>query len=242
MSETILVVDDEPEIRSLFERYLTSEGFRVLAVPDGATMRHTLETEAVDLIILDLGLPREDGLSLLRYLREASQIPVIIVTGKGDPIDRVVGLEVGADDYIVKPFLNRELLARAKAVLRRTKGVPGEAAPAAPTGGPIEILAFNGWRVDVTGRRLSSPTGEDIRLTSAEFDLLLALVRNAGRPMSRDQLLETVHGRDWSPIDRSIDVHVANLRRKIEDNPRQPTVIITIRNIGYALGATVTRG
>ena len=241
MSETILVVDDEPEIRSLFDRYLSSEGFRVLAVPDGATMRQALESGPVDLIILDLGLPREDGLSLLRYLRETSQIPVIIVTGKGDPIDRVVGLEVGADDYVVKPFLNRELLAPVKAVLRRTKVGPGDAPATGPAAGPVEILSFNGWRVDVTGRRLSTPDGKDVRLTSAEFDLLLALVRNAGRPMSRDPLLETVHDRDWSPIDRSIDVHVANLRRKIEDNPRQPTVIITIRNVGYALGATVTR-
>jgi two-component system, OmpR family, response regulator len=241
MKDRILIVEDEAEYRNLFVRYLTAEGYTVTAVADGAAMRHKLETQEFDLIILDLGLPGEDGLSLLKSLRtKASPTPVIIVSGKADPVDRVVGLEVGADDYVTKPFLNRELLARVKAVLRRAKS-PGGGAEAPVEGGGGDRLGFLDWQLDVMGRRLTDVKGEQVKLTSAEFDLLVALARNPGRALSRDTLLDLVHRRDWSPIDRSIDVHIVNLRKKIEPDPRNPTVITTVRNIGYSFSVPVRK-
>jgi two-component system phosphate regulon response regulator OmpR len=239
MKDRILIVEDEAEYRNLFVRYLTAEGYTVTAVADGQAMRTKLETQEFDLIILDLGLPGEDGLSLLKALRtKASPTPVIIVSGKADPVDRVVGLEVGADDYVTKPFLNRELLARVKAVMRRAKHPAGET-PAESAGG--DRLGFLNWELDVMGRRLAGANGEQVKLTSAEFDLLVALARNPGRPLSRDTLLDLVHRRDWSPIDRSIDVHIVNLRKKIEPDPRNPSVITTVRNIGYSFSVPVRK-
>lgn len=239
MKDRILVVEDEAEYRNLFVRYLTAEGYEVIPVADGAAMRHKLETDSFDLIILDLGLPGEDGLSLLKALRtKASPTPVIIVSGKADPVDRVVGLEVGADDYVTKPFLNRELLARVKAVMRRAKS-PSSPEPTPETSG--ERFGFLDWRIDVMGRKLLDRNGEPVKLTSAEFDLLVALARNPGRPLTRDTLLDLVHRRDWSPIDRSIDVHIVNLRKKIEPDPRNPTVITTVRNIGYSFSVPVRK-
>jgi len=238
MKDRILVVEDEAEYRNLFVRYLTAEGYSVVAVADGAAMRSKLDAQDFELIILDLGLPGEDGLSLLKALRsKASATPVIIVSGKSDPVDRVVGLEVGADDYVTKPFLNRELLARVKAVLRRAK-VPG-AEPVAESGG--DRLGFLDFQLDVMGRRLLDAQGEQVKLTSAEFDLLVALARNPGRPLSRDTLLDLVHRRDWSPVDRSIDVHIVNLRKKIEPDPRNPSVITTVRNVGYSFSVPVRK-
>jgi DNA-binding response OmpR family regulator len=242
MNERILVVDDEEEYRALFTRYLTSEGFLVVAVQDGTALRRELASTKFDIILLDLGLPEEDGLTLLQHIRKLSPTPVIIVSGKSDPVDRVVGLEVGADDYITKPFLNRELLARVRAVLRRS-----QTASSAPASSAAEVLdageryVFGSWCLDVIARRLSDGSGDAVKLTSAEFDLLVALARNAGRPITRDHLLDLVHGRDWSPIDRSIDVHIANLRKKIESDPRNPEYIATVRNIGYAFSAAVRR-
>ena len=242
MKERILIVEDEAEYRNLFVRYLAAEGYETVAVADGAAMRQKLTVGRFDLIILDLGLPGDDGLTLLKGMRgQASATPVIIVSGKSDPVDRVVGLEVGADDYITKPFLNRELLARVKAVLRRAKG-SGEAPPAGAAEAGGERLSFLDWRLDVMGRKLTDARGEPVKLTSAEFDLLVALARNPGRPLSRDHLLDLVHRRDWSPIDRSIDVHIVNLRKKLEPDPRNPTIITTVRNIGYSFSVPVRKG
>ena len=229
----ILIVDDDPELCATVARYLASEGFAASVAANGAAMRRALHADKFDLIVLDLGLRNESGLDVLRQLRMSSAIAVLILTGKADPVDRVVGLELGADDYLAKPFLNRELLARVKAVLRRVR------APMPKDRSEAPMLRFDGWTIDLTVRRLTAPDGKVVALTTAEFDLLVALARSAGQPLDRDQLLEIVHRRHRGPLDRSIDVHISNLRRKLNGATERPDLIVAVRNVGYLLAATL---
>lgn len=230
----VLVVDDDREIRDLLGRFLTKHGYRVTAVQDGKEMRRALTDWRIDLVILDLMLPGEDGLSLCRDLRAKSQIPIVMLTMMGEETDRIIGLEMGADDYLPKPFNPRELLARIKAVLRRAQG-----APAAPTGGRRKILHFSGWKLDVGFRRLESPQGLVVDLSAGEFDLLLAFVEHPQRVLNRDQLLDFTHGRVEAPFDRSVDMQISRLRRKIETDPKDAQLIKTVRGGGYTFTPVV---
>jgi DNA-binding response OmpR family regulator len=238
MSEAshVLVVDDEPAICELIETYLSNEGYRVSTAGDGAAMREIIARSPVDLVILDLMLPGEDGFSLTRHLRERSSMGIIILTGKGETVDRVVGLELGADDYLSKPFDLRELLARVKSVLRRTRG--GTAIESAESGA---CVSFAGWKLDLTAHRLTSPQGTETPLTTGEFELLSVFVNHRSRVLTREELLDLTRGREASPFDRSIDVQVGRLRRKIEPDPEQPTLIKTVRAAGYMFTAQVKR-
>ena len=230
MPEHILVVEDEPTVRSFIEEYLGSQGYRMSGAKDGTGMRHVLAKQDVDLVILDLMLPGEDGLELAREIRSESDVPIIMVTGRADTVDRVVGLEMGADDYIPKPFEARELLARVRSVLRRSQRAnSGGGEPTARH----NMAAFAGWRLDLGRRQLSGPGGEEVRLTSAEFDLLVAFVNNPDKVLSRDRLLDLVYGREMFPFERSIDVLVMRLRGKIEVDRANPLFIKTIRGAGY---------
>lgn len=231
----ILIVDDDREIRDLLSRFLSKHGYRATAVEDGKAMRRALADWNIDLVVLDLMLPGEDGLTLCRDLRARSQLPVIMLTVMGEETDRIIGLEMGADDYLAKPFNPRELLARMKAVLRRAQG-----APAAPAAAGRKTLLFAGWKLDVGLRRLSSPQGLVVDLSPGEFDLLAALAERPQRVLSRDQLLDLTHGRAEAPFDRSIDMQVSRLRRKIEADPKEPNLIKTVRGGGYILTAAVT--
>ena len=230
MPEHILVVEDEPTVRSFIEEYLGSQGYRMSGAKDGTGMRHALAKRDVDLIILDLMLPGEDGLELAREIRSESNVPIIMVTGRADTVDRVVGLEMGADDYIPKPFEARELLARVRSVLRRSQRANSRSDE--PTTRQ-NMVAFAGWRLDLGRRQLSGPGGEEVRLTSAEFDLLVAFVNNPDKVLSRDRLLDLVYGREMFPFERSIDVLVMRLRGKIEVDRANPLFIKTIRGAGY---------
>jgi two-component system OmpR family response regulator len=237
----LLVVDDDREIRSLVAQFLTKHGFRVTGVRDGAEMMRTLDGARVDLIVLDLMLPGEDGLSLCRRLRatpQTAQTPVIMLTAMGEETDRIVGLEMGADDYLAKPFSPRELLARIKAVLRRVSAPPVAGAPVAAG----TVLRFEGWSLDITKRELRSPDGVLVQLSAGEYDLLVAFVEHPQRVLTRDQLLDLARGRSAVPFDRSVDVQVSRLRRKIEPDPAEPTLIKTVRGGGYLFTPAVTSG
>ena len=231
----ILIVDDDKETRLLLSRFLTHHGYRVSLAHDGKSMMQLLEDSRVNLIVLDIMLPGEDGLSLCRRLRAASSIPIIMLTAMGEQTDRVVGLEMGADDYLPKADNPRELLARIRAVLRRA-GAPEAGGPRPIT----RVLEFAGWRLDVTQRQLFSPARAMVPLRASEFDLLLALVERPLRILTRDQLLDLSRGRAASSFDRSIDVLISRLRRKIEPDPREPVLIRTVRGGGYVLSAAVT--
>jgi two-component system, OmpR family, response regulator len=230
MSENghILVVDDQQEICDLVREYLTDEGFRVSTATDGASMREAMAREPVDLVILDLMLDGEDGLQLARELRTQSEIGIIILTGRGETVDRIIGLEMGADDYLPKPFHLRELLARVRSVLRRAASRTAEKSL-----GRRPRVSFADWTLDLSSRELFSPAGEDVRLTTGEFELLSAFVNNANRVLSRDRLLDLSRHREAGPFDRTIDVQVGRLRRKLEDDPKNPTLIKTVRGGGY---------
>ena len=235
----LLVVDDDREIRSLLSQFLTRHGFRVTGAKDGVEMMRTLDSARVDLIVLDLMMPGEDGLSLCRRLRatpETAQTPVIMLTAMGEETDRIVGLEMGADDYLAKPFSPRELLARVKAVLRRASGPPVAGGAAGKT------LGFEGWTLDLAKRELRSPDGVLVQLSAGEYDLLVAFVEHPQRVLTRDQLLDLARGRSAVPFDRSIDVQVSRLRRKIEPDPAEPTMIKTVRGGGYLFTPAVTGG
>ncbi|MGI9450294.1 MAG: response regulator [Geminicoccaceae bacterium] len=234
----ILVVDDDPRVRDLLSRYLEGEGFDVESVEHGDAMRRHLSGKPVDLVMLDLNLPGEDGLSLARELRATSDIAIIMITGKGDPIDRIVGLEIGADDYIPKPFELREVLARIRAVLRRATGRPAEV-PAAGTSTSPGCLGFAGWHFDPAKRELRNPDGQIVSLSTGEFDLLATFLQHPTSVLNRDQLLDLVHGRGWTPFDRSIDTQVGRLRKKIERDPSNPDLIKTVRGVGYVFSAKV---
>jgi DNA-binding response OmpR family regulator len=224
----ILVVDDQQEICDVVQEYLTGEGYRVSIAHDGAGMRRVLGQSRVDLVILDLVLPGEDGLTLARELRGESGIGIIILTGRSETVDRIIGLEMGADDYLPKPFHLRELLARVKSVLRRVQSRNGDTAQTMRS-----RARFAGWNLDLSSRELLSPSGEEVRLTTGEFDLLAAFVNNANQVLSRDRLLDLARNREAGPFDRTIDVQVGRLRRKLEDDPQNPSLIKTVRGSGY---------
>jgi len=239
----VLVVDDDQEIAALLQEFLSSQGFAVSTVEDGTAMRKVLAERKVDLIILDLMLPGEDGLTLCRYLRDTSRQPVIMLTAMGSETDRVVGLEMGADDYLAKPFSTRELLARIKAVMRRVTEPPvAETGLAAPRDAARqEVMGFAGWTLNVGRRQLYSPENVLVEMTGGEYDLLLAFLLNPQRVLTRDQLLDLSRGRIAGPLDRTIDVQVGRLRRKLEADPKNPDLIKTVRGGGYVLTANVTR-
>jgi two-component system OmpR family response regulator len=237
----LLVVDDDREIRDLLSRFLRKHGFRVTAAADGRQMNEALAAGRFDLVVLDLMLPGEDGLSICRRLRAGSALPVIMLTAMGEETDRIVGLELGADDYVAKPFNPRELLARVRAVLRRSAGQEG---PAGSAGGDEagNTLAFEAWRLDLARRERRRDDGTLVPLTAGEFDLLAAFVERPGRVLSRDQLLDLTRGREAQPFDRSVDVQLSRLRRKIEADPKEPALIKTVRGGGYVFSARVRSG
>jgi two-component system phosphate regulon response regulator OmpR len=226
----ILVVDDELEVREMIRDYLAGNGYAVSAVAGGAEMRRVLSERPANLVILDLRMPGEDGLSLARYLREQGQIGIIMVTASTEVVDRVVGLELGADDYISKPFDPRELLARVRSVLRRMELMTGDHKPVAAMAHEIRMgrCMFN-----LQSGRLYTLVGEDVPLTSMEFELLKALASRPNRVLSRDQLLDLAHNKEMEAFDRSIDIRIMRIRRKIEENPDKPQVLKTIRGLGY---------
>lgn len=233
-SPHILVVEDDREIASLVARYLRANDCRVSLAASGRDMDLHLAEGRFDLIVLDLMLPGEDGLAICRRLRRSNRIPIIILTAKGDPLDRIIGLEMGADDYIGKPFDPRELLARVRAVLRRVR----DAADAANEK-TSRRHTFEGFTIDVAARRLADPSGAEIALTGAEFDLLLALVERPGRVLSRDRLLDLTQGRTAGPFERSVDILVSRIRRKMEQDPHRPEIIKTVRSGGYMFAVDV---
>lgn len=236
MAERLLVVDDEEDIRELLDTYLTGYGFEVRTVASGAQMRAALREAPCDLVLLDLGLPGEDGLTLARELRADPNIGIIIVTGRGQPVDRIIGLEVGADDYVAKPFNPRELLARIRAVLRRTTERAEHRRDPAP-----RTIRFSGWTLEPSRRRLLNPEGAEVSLTGGEYDLLVALVDRANRVLTRDMLLDLLRGRQAGPFDRAIDVAISRLRRKLEDDGRHAQIIKTVRGGGYVLASDVVK-
>jgi two-component system phosphate regulon response regulator OmpR len=231
----IVVVDDEPEVREMIEEYLTGQGFAVTVAANGAELRCVLAEQSPDLVILDLRMPGEDGLSLARYVRENHSAGIIMVTGAGTVIDRVVGLEVGADDYIAKPFDPRELLARIRSVLRRTdaRRQPQQAPEKTRVSEASETVRIGRCILDLNAHTLVTVDGEDVAMTSMEFDLLKAFAENPNRVLSRDRLLDLAHNRDWDPYDRSIDIRITRIRRKIEPDPAKPQTIKTVRGSGY---------
>ncbi len=235
-SPHILIVDDDREIRDLLGRFLQKHGCRVTTARDGREMRAALDDWSIDLIVLDLMLPGEDGLTLCRELRGRSAVPIIMLTAMGEETDRIVGLELGADDYVPKPFNPRELLARIKAVLRRAR--ERAETQAAPDG---QVARFAGWSLDLARRRLESPEGAVVSLTTGEFELLVAFVDHPQRVLSRDQLLDFTRGREAAPFDRSVDIQVSRLRRKIEADSAAPELIKTVRSGGYMFTAPVER-
>ena len=218
----LLVVDDDPELRELITAYLTKQGYRITAVADGVEMDAVLLAVDIDLVILDLMLPGEDGLSIAKRLKQDANTPIIIVSAQGEDVDRIVGLEIGADDYIAKPFNPRELLARVRAVMRRAHG----------KGTDSGAVAFGEYRLDLNAQRLSKG-GEPVALTSGELDLLTILVRHPNRVLDRDRILDLLTGAERSPFDRSIDVRITRLRSKIEPNPGSPRYIRTVWGKGY---------
>ena len=232
--QSILIVDDDPRICRLVARHLSREGYSVQTASSGEEMRRRIAKEQPQLVILDLMLPDEDGFNLAREIRAESNIGIVMLTGKTDTVDKIVGLEIGADDYVTKPFNERELVARVRSVLRRMH----DDASRKKHGGSIAL--FEGWKLDLAGYELTSPEGEPVHLTNREFQLLSALVTHNQRVLTRDAILELVSGRDWDPDDRSVDVLVGKLRKKIEANPHDPKLIKTIRGAGYKLTANIT--
>lgn len=237
----VLVVDDDADISKLIARYLEGNGLRASVAASAGGLQSVLDSEPVDLILLDLGLPDADGSDLLRDLQATWGGPVIVVTGRGEPIDRIAGLESGADDYVTKPFALRELLARVRSVIRRTAHTELPQAVLPASARPARVLEFDGLRLHVAERQLRGRNGGDISLTSGEFDLLHALLDHAGEVCSRDQLMNTIHGRDAGPFDRAIDVRVSRLRHKLETDPAQPQLIKSVRCAGYLLAVPVHR-
>jgi two-component system, OmpR family, response regulator len=230
----LLIVDDDREIRDLLTRYLTRHGYRVTAAKDGQEMRRLLADRNIDLVVLDLMLPGEDGLSLCRAIRADAGPPVVMLSAMGEDADRILGLEIGADDYLPKPFNPRELVARIKAVLRRAHAPVQPAAVA-----PGAALNFCGFTLDQAQRRLCDRDGQEIVLTAGEYELLVALASRPRRVLSRDDLLEITRGRSAGPFDRSIDVQISRLRRKIEPDPADPSIIKTVRSGGYIFSPEV---
>jgi two-component system, OmpR family, response regulator len=233
-SPNILVVEDDRETRTLIAKYLRTNACNVTTANDGREMVRAMADHRVDLLILDVMLPGEDGLSLCRKVRAESQTPIIMLTARGEDVDRILGLEMGADDYLAKPFNPRELLARINAVLRRQAAAHTASATEGAT-----ALAFLGWRIDLRLRELRNPDGARVAMTSAEFDLLRTFCERPGRVLSRDSLLDLTQGRNVGSFERSIDVLVSRIRRKIEPDPQEATMIKTVRSCGYMFTPTV---
>lgn len=231
---SILIVDDDAQIRQLLRDYLSGFAMSVVAVADGKAMAEALTKGSFDLIILDLMLPGEDGLSLCRNLRAKSDIPILMLTARGEAMDRIIGLEVGADDYIVKPFEPRELVARIQTILRRARG-NGESSK------EQKEAVFMGWRLNFILRQLVSPEELVIPLSNAEFRLLAVLIEHPNRVLTRDFLLDVARGRNMDVFDRSIDILISRVRQKLNDDPRTPSMIKTVRGEGYLFDAKVTR-
>lgn len=230
----VVVVDDHGDIRDLVRRYLEQQNFKVSVADSGANLRRLLERQTVDLIILDIMMPGEDGISVCRHLRTTSDIPIIFLTAMSEDTDRIVGLELGADDYLVKPFNPRELLARIRAVLRRSSASP------TPKATQHKVVRIGQWRLDMGRQELSNESGIGISLSTAEFRLLKVLLDRPGLVLSREQLLDLTVGRTADIFDRSIDNQVSRLRKKIEDDPRNPAIIRTHWGGGYSLAAEVS--
>ncbi len=234
----ILVVDDDREIRDLLSRFLEHQGMRVTAARDAKEARRLWPLGRYHLVVLDLMLPGESGLDLARWLRGEASVPIVMLTAMAEETDRIVGLELGADDYLGKPFNPRELLARIRAVLRRASGEAGTAAKDPPA----KAIRFAGWVLEPARRRLLSPDGAEVALTGGEYELLQVLVERPNRVLTRDMLMDLLRGRQAGPFDRAIDVAVSRLRRKLEDDGRNPSLIKTVRGGGYVLAANVKRG
>lgn len=227
----IIVCDDEPDVRDTVAEYLERSGYAVTRADGGPALRKLIADRHVDVVVLDLRMPGEDGLSLARYLREHSDVGIIMLTGSAGVVDRVVGLEIGADDYMAKPVDLRELLARIKAVLRRTSG--RQRNHTKPEAQARHLVHFGRCRFDIEGHKLFDAEGSEIAITPMEFRLLKVFVEHRGRILNRDQLLELAHDRGWNPFDRSIDIRISRLRKKIEADPSKPEVIKTVRGVGY---------
>ncbi|PZP93898.1 MAG: DNA-binding response regulator [Variovorax paradoxus] len=243
----LAVLDDEADITTLLARYLAGHGFRVSQLHDGPALMALMAEDPADLVLLDLGLPGEDGFSIARQLRERWRCGLVIVTGRGDPGDKVVGLEVGADDYVTKPFDLRELVARVKAVLRRTQELQERLGPASQPAAltsdtAAETLCFEGWRLNTASRTLLHPRGHEVFLTSGEFELLCVFARRPGRVLSRDVLMTHTRGREAGPFDRTVDVQVGRLRGKMESDRESPQIIKSVRGAGYIFVPAVSRG
>ena len=232
--EHLLIVDDDKEIRNLLTDYLEQADYRVSAVGDGKAMRRMLESNRIDLVILDLMLPGEDGLTLCRELRGKTNLPVLMLTARGDEVDRIIGLEMGADDYLAKPFNPRELLARIKSVIRRAQALP----PNMETD-KVHTLRFAGWTLDVATRNVTAADGLVVPLSGAEYRLLRVFLDHPQRVLAREQLLELANGREAILFDRSIDVLVGRLRKRLRDDSREPVLIKTVRGEGYVLATSV---
>ena len=235
--DCLLIVDDDPEIRRLLVDYLTRNGYTALAARDGREMWHALERNVVDLIVLDLMLPDSDGLTLCRDLRARSDTPVLMLTARGEEADRIVGIEMGADDYLVKPFNPRELLARIKSILRRTRALPPNLHPET-----TRYLRFDGWTLDTAARLLTSPDGVATPLSGGEYRLLRVFLEHPNRVLNRDQLSELALGRESDAYDRAIDVQVSRLRQRLHDEGREARLIKTVRGEGYVLACAVDGG
>jgi len=238
-SAKILIVDDDVRICRTLRLYLKREGYNVNIATNGEEMWSQIEKVFPDVILLDVVLPGDDGISLARELRKISDVGIIMITGKDDPIDQIIGLEMGADDYVTKPFDERQLLARIRSLLRR-RTTP-DANTRVESGDQNQKISFDGWEIDLFTHDLVSPSGHRIELTSHEFRLLEIFVRNPGGVLNRDQIMQRLYARDWSLNDRSIDVLIGKLRKKIEEDSSQPKLILTIRNFGYKFAARVTK-
>ena len=232
--DSVLIVDDDAEIRRLLTEYVERNGLRAIAVGDGRAMRSALKGSHPDIVILDIMLPGEDGLSLCRELRSRSDIPILMLTARGDDTDRIVGLEMGADDYLPKPFHPRELLARVKSILRRARALPENLQPER-----VRAFRFAGWTLDIATRTLTAPDGVLVDLSGTEFRLLRTFVDHPNRTLTRDQLIALMLDRDAGPFDRAIDVQVSRLRHRLRDNAKEPALIKTVRGQGYVLATSV---
>jgi two-component system OmpR family response regulator len=232
--DRILIVDDDPEIRRLLADYLAKNGLEVYTARDGREMKQALERHAIDLVVLDLTLPDADGLTLCRKLRAESDVAVLMLTARGEEMDRILGIEMGADDYLVKPFSPRELLARVRSILRRSRSVPRNLRPESH-----RCLAFSGWTLDTTTRALQAPDGVVVPLSGGEYRLLRILLEHPNRVLHRDQLTELIHGREAEAYDRAVDVQISRLRHRLRDERCEPQLIQTVRGEGYVLASSV---
>lgn len=236
----ILVVDDEPAVRELLRDCLEMEGFAVAEASNGDEVDTRFTQSRIDLVTLDISLGGENGFDLVRRIRASRNVPIVMITGKGDTIDRVIGLELGADDYIAKPFQLREVVARIRAVLRRYQATPNDVATQQKDDASDERYTFGEFELSVPHRQLTLADGTTKELTTAEFDLLVMFVRRPSRVLSRDNIMDVLKGHEWSPSDRSIDALIVRLRRKVEPDPSKPEYIKTVRGVGYVFAADVT--